>query len=274
MTAGNGAQVPLPAAAHPVGNPPQGTATRESLEEAVIRAALGFHPRPAVDLYKCASDLGVVEVRTAERVDGYTDFTGPAPIIYLSQAANPARMRFTFAHELAHVMVRTNDCERAGGHKLATARQLDEERLADRIAASLLVPKDWVRALAEAGITWPHLHRMCMTARVSHSMLVTRLSAEGYPTGLLRWRRGPHGWILMSRPGAPKYLHGRVELGQACQAVIDETAAGLTEVTLDLDVRGERMLLPGSLRRNGDNASLLFNSTHLRRDRASAQPLT
>lgn len=235
------------------------------LEEMLIRAAFGHRPEPAVDLYGCARELGVADVRVADRVDGFTDFTSRWPIIYVASATNPARVRFTLAHELAHVIVRNPDALAVGGERLANALARDEERLADRIAATLLLPSAWVHALATVGVDWPNLHHVSMRARVSHSMLVTRLSSEGFNTGLLRWRRGKGDWVVIGRPGVPRFLNGRVEAPPEGQAALSVAPQGVSVLTMPIIVRGHTMSLPGSLRRDHDSASLLFRGNDLRR---------
>ena len=75
-------------------------------------------------------------------LDGFTDFRSESPVIYLGRKAERIRARFIFAHEIAHVMLRTPAAEDAMMRHGQTCLS-QEEKLANRIAASLLVP-DWV----------------------------------------------------------------------------------------------------------------------------------
>jgi IrrE N-terminal-like domain len=96
-----------------------------------------------VSLAKLSGDLGVVSVTSSDRLAGWggrTHWQNGAPHITLAAGATGERRRWSWAHELAHVMVSRRDIYASElGRRLDTGG-LAEERLCDDIARALLVP--------------------------------------------------------------------------------------------------------------------------------------
>jgi Zn-dependent peptidase ImmA (M78 family) len=135
---------------------------------------LGHMPRPPVDLGNIARKLGVQDVRRSTTLDGYTDFRQDRPVVYLSPAFTRERVRFVFAHELAHVIIRRLDAQELIDQRDATSLMRNEERLANNIAGTLLIPDDWVQAFRDTDITFSRIKDAASIAEVSLAMMVTR----------------------------------------------------------------------------------------------------
>jgi Zn-dependent peptidase ImmA (M78 family) len=81
---------------------------------------------------------------------------GEDPVILLNRDDSPNRRRFTCAHELGHFVRRSVETEEYTTvdlrNPLSSAGVDPEEIYANEFAASLLMPEDEVKSLAEAGL--------------------------------------------------------------------------------------------------------------------------
>lgn len=110
--------------------------------------------RVPIDLTSLATQLGVAEIkRAAMDAWGYVERTEGRTQICLRAGTPPTRERFSLAHELGHVILQNliqpsdiQDFKRFREHT-RIAQQMDEERLADHIAASLLLPEWHIRPM-------------------------------------------------------------------------------------------------------------------------------
>jgi hypothetical protein len=238
------------------------TKSQPMLEAEVIAAALGGPRTPPVDLLAIADELNVNDIRYIHgaSLEGATYFQADGPVIYLGRlAANINRheaihtMWFTLAHELAHVMLRrpgvVHLMARRGAPRLSKE---SEERLADRIAETLLIPDDWVKTISVSDATLEGLENVADLAGVSMAMLVSRLAAAGKDISLLQWQRGKHSWYVTDRPGTPRCLHGNIRLSESSVMTLDNTDSSERVIVADAYMGQYRIIMLGLGRRQGD----------------------
>ena len=184
---------------------------------------------PDVDLPDVAERLHVADVRFARHSEGFTDFAGKRPIIYLDPTLPTSRLQFTLAHKLGHVVLRTPE---AGDLVHLAASAADEERLCDRLAAALLMPTAWVEHVV---VQQPCLHGLryaADAAGVSLSSLVVELAGNSGGYLLLRLQRGTSGrWVAVARAGWPYRLKGplRVPIASARMLAAGAPASGRSQ---------------------------------------------
>lgn len=94
--------------------------------------------QPISDLISILENIGSIIIQIDNDDDRFADFDGLSeivsniPVIVLLKSDDGARQRFTIAHELGHLVL---DIKNNG---------LDEEKICNRFASSLLMPKDAV----------------------------------------------------------------------------------------------------------------------------------
>jgi Zn-dependent peptidase ImmA (M78 family) len=215
----------------------------------VITTVLGDPCNLPVNLRQVAEEMGVRAIRQTRLRDGFTDFQPTGPVIYLGRKTTPARRRFIFAHELAHVMLRRPEIKDLLERYGRVMQLLDEERVANSIAASLLVPDSLVERLRESPCTLGALEETAALAKVSVMMLVTRLATAGIDVALLYWLRGRNAWHVVDRPGAPFYLHGHIELSDSGSRAIESLGDTESDIIVDGWVGDRNVVISGSGRR-------------------------
>lgn len=142
-------------------------------------------PGPPVDVIECARVAGIALVIPSDRGEGTDDDAsavlmqrGDIVVALINSRQSPQRQRFSLAHETGHLVL-----ERAPGTKelapiAARGRRYDRlERVCDYFAASLLMPRNWIRDRAEWGMTNGELVK---AFDVSTPALVGRLRELGY----------------------------------------------------------------------------------------------
>ena len=226
----------------------------------IINAVLGGPRTPPVDLTEVAREIGVSSVRqtwSTRFLDGFTDFRSDRPIIYLGQKASRIRTRFIFAHELAHVMLRTPEAKdvmmRHGQVDLS-----EEERLANKVAASLLVPDSCVEEIRRSRLTPRRLEEAASHMNVSMMALVARLESAGSDIALLHWQKGKRSWYVVDRPGAPPCLHGRIQLSDKGSRIIENLTRQEADIVVDGRISGRYAKLSGAAYRDKGDAFLLL----------------
>lgn len=218
---------------------------QSGIESEIIAIALGYSPRPPVDLLQVAASIGADDTRATHFRDGFTDFNWARPAIYLNGTETGPRMRFIWAHELAHVILRMRVTRSVLQSYRSEDLLHDEENLADRIAATLLVPDNWVENLRLAQLTLTRLEYIARAAGVTVLTLVVRMANAGIDVGMLQWWRGFDSWHVVDRPGVPPSLHGHVELSEIGRRFIENVGLEETGVTVDACVNGENVKIRG-----------------------------
>ena len=132
-----------------------------------LRAAWGIEDGPLHNLVQNAEDRGVVVIGkddTNKKFDGLSGWCDKYPVVVINTDMSADRLRFTLAHEIGHLVMDTSAAE-------------DEEKLANRFAAALLVPaQDAKRALGESRdwLDWDDLKELKRTYGLSMSAGVRR----------------------------------------------------------------------------------------------------
>lgn len=143
--------------------------------------------------------LGVSEiVRTSMIEDGRTTWTAGRPRIELRADRSLQRSRFTLAHEIGHLLIARDDSVARRTHALEGD---DVEKLCDWIAASILIPRQWIAMFARRDRYDLSLLRLIANkADVSLSAAAVRLAEVSDRTCvLLRWQRAPTRWVVIGQ---------------------------------------------------------------------------
>lgn len=221
------------------------------IESEIVSVALGGQPSPPVDLCKAAGDIGVGDVLLTDARDGFTDFSYVRPVIYLNRSDSDIRARFILAHELAHVMLRMPQVMSLIQARGQVSLLTDEEQLADRIAATLLVPDSWVEALRESRTRAKQLTDTAKLAGVSLAMLIRRMASAGIDVAMLHWIKGKSNWHVIDRPGAPRSLQGSVKPSMIGHWTIENVGPEESDIVIDCQINGKLMKINGSGLRDG-----------------------
>jgi hypothetical protein len=164
-----------------------------------------------VDLHSLATSLGVTEIVPASMTeDGRTTWDEGRPRIELRADRPQTRRRFTLAHEIGHILLAQDQSVARRTHGLAND---DVERLCERIAASILMPRDWVYRFTERErYNLSVLRLMAHKADVSLAAAAVRLAeVSGGTCVLLRWKRAPTRWVIVGQAAVPLQYSGRLE---------------------------------------------------------------
>jgi Zn-dependent peptidase ImmA (M78 family) len=112
----------------------------------------------------------------------------PRPRVILAVGQPATRRRFTLAHELGHIIIPwhngTHFCKVDGGIQLIDEISREIESEANRFAAELLMPADWIKALASNCQSLSELGKAVKMANVSYDAATIRL-AQLLPTDFL-----------------------------------------------------------------------------------------
>ena len=129
--------------------------------------------QPISDLINILENLGIIIIQIKNPDNRFDDFDGLSEIVnnipvivLLDGIKDGARQRFTIAHELGHLILNINNNE------------LDEERMCNRFASALLMPKEAI--INEFGYSRRNINFFELTAfknefKVSYAAIVYRL---------------------------------------------------------------------------------------------------
>ena len=129
--------------------------------------------QPISDLTNIFENLGIVIIHIKNPDERFNDFDGLSEfvnnipvIVILDGIKDGARQRFTIAHELGHLLLNIKD------------EELDEEKLCNRFASALLMPKEAV--INEFGSSRNHINFFELKAfklefKVSYTAIAYRL---------------------------------------------------------------------------------------------------
>jgi Zn-dependent peptidase ImmA (M78 family)/transcriptional regulator with XRE-family HTH domain len=179
----------------------------------LTRRSLGFDAlEPLPYLVLAIERMGVRVLGlpwNADTVDAFCAWAGPIPTIALASDVPGDRLRWTVAHELAHLVLH---------HDVAPGKQTEAE--ADAFAAELLTPIDALRQQMPAHPTLQTLTMMKSQWRVSIKSLVRRARELGAvdqerATSLYRqisargWNKAEPGYVPVEKPRA---LRKKIEI--------------------------------------------------------------
>jgi hypothetical protein len=197
---------------------------------------------PPVDLDAIARALKVAQVVGADMVeDGNTTWTGDGPVIRLRVDRSAKRTRFTFAHELAHVLIAENP---RVARRTRSLQPEIEELLCDWVAAAILMPHSWMQRFAQRDRFSLSLIRLIShRADVSLSAAAVRLAEVSKRLCmLLRWRRAREDqWVLAGMAGAPPALVGGLALTDPSVEDINHAWSRDSWLELGLEGSGQRV---------------------------------
>jgi hypothetical protein len=151
----------------------------------------------AIDVVALARDLGVrVEQGPDFNFEGRFSWEYGDEIISVASGGNPTRARFTLAHELGHWMIRQIVKTERGERFRASATDVspvsDEERIANIIAAEILLPLRAVRtAIANERITCALVQNLASRFKASRQAVLRRIT-DLLNTSLLHVVAIPH----------------------------------------------------------------------------------
>jgi IrrE N-terminal-like domain len=173
-----------------------------------------------VNLRAVARRLGVQRIALVQIVeDGRTYWDEGGPVIELRGDRPERRRRFTFAHELAHVLLAQGVTRPSIQRRTSSLSMSDEERLCDRIAAALLMPRWWIEPRVQRVVDLACLRQIGDGARVSLSAAAVRVGeVRRRRCSLIQWRRSPRDrWVVTSHAGLPRALIGTIRLSDHAQ---------------------------------------------------------
>ena len=223
-----------------------------------------------VDLTQIAESLGVVEITTTNMVeDGRTAWIEGSPRIELRADRPPTRMRFTLAHEIAHVLI---ERDQSVVRRTQALDHDDVEMLCDWIAASILMPRSWMRRFVDNDHYNLSLIRLIAhKAEVSLSAATVRLAEVGGRTcALLRLQRSARRWLVIGYAAVPTEYHARLEITPETSAAIDRLVNRRdTWHELTLTASGKPVDVRAHLDRAGETCLALVTSFRAR----SATPI-
>ncbi len=160
-------------------------------------------------------------------------------------------MWFILAHEIAHVMLGLPQVQYVLERSGQTGQLGNEEELADRVGAAILVSDSWVYALRKVHCTLTGLEQVARIAYVPLAVLIGRVSSSQMNIGLLHWWRGEHSWHVIDRPGVPSCLRGYFELSEAGRRKFDNLGNKELIVSIDGRVNGRPVKIEGQAYRTG-----------------------
>lgn len=156
---------------------------RAELQATRILELLGFN-EPGVNL-NFILDLPKLDVRLGagykmEGLSGLTTFTQGSYLILVNKSDGHARRRFTLAHEFKHVLDYTLApvIHRSLGYGDEARRAQQIEAICNHFAASLLMPRTWIKRVWTNGIQ--DLTALAGLFKVSEEAMAKRLRFLGY----------------------------------------------------------------------------------------------
>lgn len=129
--------------------------------------------QPISDLINILENLGIIIIQVKNPNNRFDDFDGLSEIVnnipvivLLDGIKDGARQRFTIAHELGHLLLNIND------------KDVDEEKLCNRFASALLMPREAVInefGLSRKNISFFELMAFKNEFKVSYTAIIYRL---------------------------------------------------------------------------------------------------
>ncbi|MCY4145978.1 MAG: XRE family transcriptional regulator [Chloroflexi bacterium] len=147
--------------------------------------------RPLDNLVQTAEDRGLIVISWDDKsgqFDGLSGWRGDYPVTVVNQNRSADRIRFTLAHEIGHLVMDTSNAVE------------DEEKLAHRFAAALLVPAE--HALRELGnnrfeLDWQELK----TLKRKYGMSMAAWLGRARDLGIINNRAYKNQFIELSKRG-------------------------------------------------------------------------
>jgi Zn-dependent peptidase ImmA (M78 family)/transcriptional regulator with XRE-family HTH domain len=142
-----------------------------------VRLAFQLPPGPIKNLTEAMESAGCLIIPFdfgTRKIDGCSMFIGDVPVVFINTSLNAVRLRWTLAHELAHLVM----------HRVPSDSDEQEEQ-ANRFAAEFLMPEEEIKAsllpmnidrLARHKLRW----RTSMQAILYHAKIMAVVSERTY----------------------------------------------------------------------------------------------
>jgi Zn-dependent peptidase ImmA (M78 family) len=169
---------------------------RASLYARELRIAWHLRPGPIADLTKVVEAAGVIVFPVdfeTDKVDGislYEPNDATPPIIFVRRSAPADRVRWTIAHELAHIIF----------HHHQTIPDDNSEAAADAFASEFLMPETDIRGQLSADLDMRKLASLKLHWRVSMASILMKAAA----IKKISEERSRSLWIQMAKYGYRK----------------------------------------------------------------------
>lgn len=234
---------------------------QRGLGERIARTVRDLAGPPPVDLEELATALGVTAIRQINLTeDGRTTWTDGQPQIDLRADRAATRTRFTLAHEIGHILIDTDESVAHRTHGLAHD---DIETLCDWIAASILMPHEWINSYAKRErYTLSLLRIVAHRADVSLAAAAVRMAeVSGRTCMLLRWKRAPNRWVVVGQAAVPPRYAGLLQATAETTSKLD-AMPNRRDVwrSLTLTAKDETLSGDAHIDRIGDTCMTLFTS--------------
>jgi hypothetical protein len=196
---------------------------RDTVRDLLFRAAQSV---PPVDLIKVANVQGIKTVRNGKLRSSLGVLRdGPDGFTVTLSSRDPAKARFTLAHEIAHTLLLHNKHSSVVlGERKAKLPHQKLERLCDAIAAEILLPYDmFSEAVNEEPLSIATLLKLC--GRFDASLQSTARRAgdlSSQPVQVICWTKSSAGHLTpMLRTGRPLFS------ATAWLSLTDDTSAAV-----------------------------------------------
>lgn len=231
----------------------------ESARRALTRG-LGRYPASndsPLDPWQLAKVLGLTVSERDMGDDGRLEVDLVPPEIVVRRDAGRRRKRFTVAHEIVHFVL--------AAERFTASSQRAEERLCDLLAASILVPDQWLRTKYSHRVrNLSTLRHLSHEADVSLETAIIRLRETlRWTESLLTWRRRKDRWTQASICAAPYHLQEVRTVPETSNLLDTSRSSSDLRRELPLMVDGEVVKLEARLSVKGDYAIALVNLRHL-----------
>jgi Zn-dependent peptidase ImmA (M78 family)/DNA-binding XRE family transcriptional regulator len=146
---------------------------------------------PISDMLALLEGHGVLPVEVeghAERLDAFSAWAGPRPLVFLTtDKRSGSRRRFDAAHELGHLLM----------HADVEAGDAGLEGQADMFASAFLLPSSSFGAECPRRLSWPHLLQLKRRWKVSLAAMVRR----AYDLGIYSEATYRRGYVQLNKKG-------------------------------------------------------------------------
>lgn len=208
-------------------------------------------PRPPVDIFELARQMGVAKIETERMVeDGRLEYRPKFVRILLKSGMPDTRHRFTLAHELGHLLLANPDSPLIARRFRPDENR--EERFCDAFAAAVLLPARWVDEYARtSGESLATARAVAQQSKTSLAASTVRLrDVLDWRMSLLRWQLIDDQWRFGAGAGVPRRLHGHIkttaQTARAIEACRGYERAGKC-LSLPLGVGGKELSVSAEL---------------------------
>jgi hypothetical protein len=169
------------------------------------------------------------------------------------------------AHEIGHILIDRDD---SVARRTTSLQPDDIETLCDWIAASILMPRQWIAAYAQQDrYNLSLLRLVAHRADVSLAAAAVRLAEVSSRTcALLRWQRAPNRWVVIGQAAVPSTYSNDLHATSETSELFDSVASRRDVWhQLTLVANDRQMDATAHIDRSGKTCLTLLTSLALRR---------